>query len=263
MSCSKFFFYPDKAYYYNPMMGLLEKTDVFFRSLDGTPLHGWYIYSSVEEPKAVVVFFHGNAENISTYINSVYWLVEKGYDVFMFDYRGYGISKGKPTFKGIHEDGLAAIREAYRIGRVKDFIIFGQSLGASVAVFCTANTEYKENIKVLILDSPFADYKLIVKDSLRGIFFLYPFSFLVPIFINNYYSPLRWIEKVKPVPIIFIHGTRDRVIPYEHTLLLVERVEWEKYIFITDAYHIGSLYSQEFTKEVLRLLDSIIRKSLG
>ncbi len=260
MSCSKFFFYPDKAYYYNPMMGFLDKKDVFFESMDGTPLHGWYVFSETNSPKAVVVFFHGNAENISTYINSIYWLVKEGYDVFMFDYRGYGISQGEPSLDGIHKDGIAAIKKAYEIGRVKNLIIFGQSLGAAVSVYCTANTEYKDSIKALILDSAFADYKLIVRDSLRDIFFLYPFSFIVPLFIDNSYSPLVWINKVEPVPVIFVHGKSDSIVPYEHTLMLAEKVTWEKYVYITEAEHIASLYSEELAREVSHILGKILRK---
>ena len=257
ISCSKFFFYPDKAYYYNPLMAKLDKKDIFFKSKDETPLHGWYVFSPAKTPKGLVVFLHGNAENISTYINSIYWLVKAGYDVFMFDYRGYGISKGKPNFKGIHLDCLSAVKEAYNIGRVKKLIVFGQSLGAAVAVYCAANTEYKRYIKAIILDSPFADYKLIVKDRLKDMFLLYPLSFIAPAFIDNTYSPLKWIKGIKPVPIIFIHGKKDKIIPYQHTVLLAKEVDWEKYIFITDAYHIASLTSEKLIKDILKILDKI------
>ncbi len=258
ISCSSFFFYPDKRYYPNPLIDVVEKKDVYFESKDGVRLHGWYIFSKIEKPKGVVVHFHGNAENISTYIGYVYWLLEDGYDVFMFDYRGYGKSEGKPSFWGIHEDGLSAIEKAYEIGRSKNLILFGQSLGGAVSIYCAANSEYKESIKALIVDSPFADYRLIVRDRLRSFFLLYPFSLFVPWFFDNYYSPLKWIDKVKPVPIIFIHGKEDSVIPYTHTLLLSEKVDWKKYVFITDAEHIESLADSLLRKEILRILDDLI-----
>ncbi len=257
ISCSSLFFYPDKRYYPNPLIDVIEKKDVYFESKDGIRLHGWYIFSKREKPKGVVVHFHGNAENISTYIGYVYWLLEDGYDVFMFDYRGYGKSEGKPSFKGIHEDGLSAIEKAYEIGRSKNLILFGQSLGGAVSIYCTANSEYKDSIKALIVDSPFADYRLIVRDRLRSFFLLYPFSLFVPWFFDNYYSPLKWVEEVKPVPIIFIHGKEDSVIPYTHTLLLSEKVDWKKYVFITDAEHIESLADPLLRKEILRILDDL------
>jgi len=257
-SCSSLFFYPDKKHYANPLIDLIEKRDVYFKSGDGVRLHGWYIFSDRENPKGVVVHFHGNAENISTYVGYIYWLLEQGYDVFMFDYRGYGRSEGKPDFKGIHEDGLSAIEKAYEIGRSKKLIIFGQSLGGAVSIYCTAKSEYKENIKALIVDSPFADYRLIVKDRLRSFFLFYPLSFIAPWFFDNYYSPLKWIDYVRPVPVIFIHGREDSVIPYTHTLLLSERVNWRKYVFLTDAEHIGSLKDALLRAKIVSILENLI-----
>ncbi len=258
LSCSGFFFYPEKELRKNPYLSYFRHEEVFFSSKDGTKLHGLFLYSD-REPKATVVFFHGNAENISTHVNATLWLVMAGYDVFVFDYRGYGLSEGIPTLKGVHLDGLSAIETAYERGRSKKLVVFGQSLGASVSVYCVAVSPLKDKVKLLILDSPFADYELILRDKLRESLILYPLSFFSGLLIENTYSPLRWIEEVRPVPVVFLHGRRDRVVPYRHTLLLSEKVSWKKWVILTDAGHTLSLADPKVRTELLGIIEEAAR----
>ena len=67
--------------------------DIYFKSSDGVALHGWF-FRTIPEAKATILVFHGNAENLSTHVNSVLWLVQEGFNVFIFDYRGYGGNPG-------------------------------------------------------------------------------------------------------------------------------------------------------------------------
>jgi len=258
VSCAGFFFYPERELRHNPYLELFEHESFFFSSSDGRKLHGLFIYTK-EEPKATVVFFHGNAENLSTHLNATLWLVKAGYDVFIFDYRGYGLSEGTPTLEGVHLDGLSAIEEAHRRGRSKRLIVFGQSLGASISVYCVAVSPLKGSVELLILDSPFADYELILKEKLKESVILYPFSFLAGSLIDNYYSPLRWIEKVKPIPVIIMHGRADRVIRFQHSLLLAEKVHWRKWLILTRAGHTLSLADPQVRKRVLDIIDEVLR----
>ena len=257
LSCSRFFFYPDGNLRDNPYLASFRYEDVFFVSKDGTRLHGWFIYSG-KEPKATVVFFHGNAENISTHANATLWLVEAGYDVFAFDYRGYGLSEGKPTIEGIHLDGLSAIETAYVKARSKKLVVFGQSLGAAVSVYCVASSPFKDRIKIMILDSPFADYELILKDKLRESIILYPLSFLSKFLVDNTYSPLRWISEVSSVPVVLIHGRKDEIIPYKHTLLLSRMINWKKWVILTDAKHTSSLVNYKVRAKVLDIISKVL-----
>src|SRR3989339_1821183 len=87
--CSHFFYYPSKKTYFPPEKIGLVYEDIEFNSLDGTKLTGWFFPSSSKKVKGTVLQFHGNAQNISTHYLSQIWLIQKGYNLMTFDYRGF------------------------------------------------------------------------------------------------------------------------------------------------------------------------------
>ena len=98
-ACTSLLFYPQRELVLTPDRVGLAYRDVWFKAADGTRLHGWFLPAGmnvVRGEACTVLFLHGNAENISTHIGNVAWLPGKGYNVFLFDYRGYGRSAGEP-----------------------------------------------------------------------------------------------------------------------------------------------------------------------
>ena len=95
--CESLFFYPQRTLRPNPHLAKVAHTEVELTTPDGLRLHGWRLAPPATPPRATILFFHGNAENISTHVNGVLWLALAGYQVVLFDYRGYGQSEGKPT----------------------------------------------------------------------------------------------------------------------------------------------------------------------
>lgn len=81
----------------------LDYRDIYFSSSDNLQLHGWW-FPAEEKSNALILFLHGNAQNISTHSAAVYWLTRHQYDVFIFDYRGYGLSQGQPELDGAIKD---------------------------------------------------------------------------------------------------------------------------------------------------------------
>ena len=100
------FFYPDKKPYDNPFVRAYAPQDIYFKTTDGLTLHGWFFKA---HDAAVMLVLHGNAQNISTHVNGVLWLVQAGFNVFIIDYRGYGQSEGEPTAAGANSDAEAAL----------------------------------------------------------------------------------------------------------------------------------------------------------
>ncbi len=221
--CTYLFFKPGKVFVDNPDVRRLSPQDVYFRSPDGLTLHAWYFRGQGAVQRGTILVCHGNVENISTHAKLDLWLIRGGYNLFIFDYRGYGTSEGEPTVEGIHLDAEAALEKLLALPGVHGrIIIYGKSLGGAVAIYTAAHTPYKGRIKGLIVESAFADYRVMARreiaKSILGWPVQYPLSFLV----NDDYSPLRWIKKVSPVPVLIMHGTADPIVPVEHGRLLFQ-----------------------------------------
>lgn len=223
-ACTYMFFDPGREFTPGPNALALTPTDIYFRSPDGLMLHGWHFGHQGTEQRGVILICHGNIENLSTHAELDLWLVRAGYDVFIFDYRGYGRSEGSPTVEGIHLDAGAALEALLNMPGNEDarITVYGKSLGGAVAVYLTANSPHRRRISHLIIEGTFADYRLMARQEIQktptGIVVMYPLSLLV----DNQYSPLRWIARVHPIPTLIIHGTEDDIVPPEHGRLLYE-----------------------------------------
>ena len=114
----------------------LDYQDLYLRAADETELHAWWIPAQGEAPASdtVVLYLHGNAENISSHARTVYWLTQKGVGVLALDYRGFGASTGQALFPDVLQDVDAALRWL-RTGQAdKKIVILAQSIGTAVAV---------------------------------------------------------------------------------------------------------------------------------
>jgi len=214
------FYHPDRVIYQTPLATALPYEEVTFSSPDGTKLNGWFIPAK-GSARATVVHFHGNAQNMPAHYSYVSWLPAQGYNVFVFDYRGYGKSAGTVSRQGVFEDCVAAldyVRERQDIDP-ETLIVFGQSLGgANALAVLGGNTNAARGVRAIAIDSAFYSYRLIVRDKIRLIPVLSllrgPLSYFV---VSNRHSPAAAVEKLPAVPKLFMHGKDDVVIPVEHS----------------------------------------------
>jgi hypothetical protein len=238
------------------------RQDVRFESEDGVRLHGWLLSPRDRVSLGTILFLHGNAENISTHVRSVLWLVQEGYTVFAFDYRGYGWSGGEaPDIPGVHRDARAALSKILTLPGVSAdrLVVFGQSLGAAIAVHTVATASPSRRPRALILDSPFTGYRRIVRDKLSSLIVTWPFAWPASRFFDDEYSPERWIGKIGPVPVIVIHGTADRVVPYAHGKELYDLASEPKGIWTVEGGgHTTALRNPEVRDQFLAFLASVL-----
>jgi uncharacterized protein len=227
--CTYLFFKPSKEFVMNSGIIKHSPADVYFTSSDGLALHGWYFRA--KEERGAILICHGNVENLSTHVMLDLWLIDAGYNLFIFDYRGYGRSEGAPDVKGIQLDAEAALETLlFKLPRANhdNIIVFGKSLGGAVAVYTVANSPHKDRVKALILDSAFSSYRAIAReniaDSVLGWPFQYPLSWLV----NDDFSPVRYIGKIAPVPLVIIHGKYDEIVPEHHGRVLFDAARQPK-----------------------------------
>ena len=128
----------------------MDYSDVNLRTSDGVDLHGWFVRGSSSR---VLLFFHGNAGNISHRLDSIRQFHALGLSVFIIDYRGYGQSRGHPTEAGMNRDADAAwsyLTEELGVDP-GDIVIFGRSLGGSIA----ARLASRQQPHALIVESAF------------------------------------------------------------------------------------------------------------
>ncbi len=222
--CGPLFFYPQKQLYDNPVARQFSPEDIYFGTPDGLTLHGWFFRVAKPDARATILVLHGNAENLSTHVNSVLWLITEGFNVFIFDYRGYGNSQGRPSMQGVHVDAEAALEKLLSLPHVdkEQIIVLGQSIGGAIAVHLVANTPYKDRIAALVIDSAFSGYRLIAREKLAQVFITWPFQYPLSYLIGDSYSPIRWIGNVSPVPVLIIHGDKDPVVPLHHGRMLYD-----------------------------------------
>lgn len=220
---SNMFYQPDRKLYDTPDKHGLKYEEVFFRSRDGTQLGGWFL-PAVGEAKGTVIHFHGNAQNMSAHFGFVDWLPVQGFNLFVFDYRGYGTSAGKASREGVHEDSLAALDYiAARPGIDHDrILVLGQSLGGANAIAAVGSRPHP-GIRAVVIESAFSSYREIVRDKIASIPLLSllrtPLSFLL---LGDRYSPDSVVANIAPTPLLIIHGTADGVVPYSHGTRLFE-----------------------------------------
>jgi fermentation-respiration switch protein FrsA (DUF1100 family) len=254
--CTSLFFQPASKTYVTPKMLHVQSDDVYFDS-DGLRLHGWWLHAS-SAPKGIVVFAHGNAENISTHIGSVYWLPAQGYDVFLFDYRGYGLSQGVPTLDGIHHDFNAALKYVYDrtdIDKTNVFV-FGQSLGAAVVLVDIATSPYKSRLRAVIAEGAFTGYRSIAREKLASSWLTWLFQWPLSFTIDDDYRPIDAVAQISPTPLLLIHSEVDKVIPFHNARELYAAAHEPKTLWvIKDMPHIHTFNDPENQHKLVRYLD--------
>ncbi len=262
VGCGSLFFYPQKQETDNPLARLFSPNDIYFKTPDGITLHGW-LFKANPQALGTILVLHGNAENMSTHVNGVLWLVREGFNIFIFDYRGYGRSGGKPSLKGVHVDAEEALKTALNLPQSKGrrIVILGQSIGGSIAVYTVANSSKKDRIAALVVDSAFSSYRLIAREKLGHFFLTWPFQYPLSLLFSEDYSPLKWIEMVAPVPVLIMHGVNDPVVPIHHGFMLYEAALMPKDFWETSTPgHIMAFADARVRRKFVRYLSEHLTK---
>ncbi len=216
--CAGMFFHPMSEHIRDPGDVGMEYRDVRFEADDGVMLHAWFLPAETDEAIGTVVFLHGNAENVSTHLAAVHWLPERGFHVFLFDYRGFGHSEGRPGIAGVHRDSEAALRTTAELEDVDEdrIVVFGQSLGASVAITLVAEVGERYAVRALVADSPFRSYRGIAREKFGEFWLTWPFQWPLSLTIPSRFDPERFVAEVSPIPLLLLVGDADRIVPPQH-----------------------------------------------
>lgn len=237
---ARILYMPVRDVSYTPDELGLEFEEVVFKTEDGLQLAGWYI--PAENSSFTVLFCHGNGGNITHRLDSINLFYSLGLNCFIFDYRGYGNSQGRPTEEGTYLDAAAAYKWLTEEKKVSpgSIIAFGRSLGGSVA----AQLASKVEIGSLIIESAFTSYAEMGKR-------FYPY---MPVrwFARFGYETIHYVRDVR-CPVMIIHSRNDEVIPFEFGLELYEAAnEPKEFVEIFGSHNDGFLVSSETYKNAWR-----------
>jgi fermentation-respiration switch protein FrsA (DUF1100 family) len=212
--CGGLFYYPDNELHVD-LSKLNPGPENISFSVQDQKLHGWYFKNgSGKKTRAVILFYHGNGQNISSQFSYLHWILNKPYDFFIFDYEGYGRSTGSPSPENTARDGAAALEWLHQRDPKLPIIVFAQSLGGIVALRNMIDLKGKYPIPLVILDSTFSSYKSIARKKLSGLWFTWPFQWMPWLVLSDGYAPRGEIAKISPVPMVIIHGDADHTVPF-------------------------------------------------
>ena len=264
-ACSGMIFQPQKTNFLNVKKAEqvldLKFEDVFFKSNDGTQLHGWFLPNRAKKKKGTVMYLHGNAQNVSAHVRFVWWLPHNGYDVFIFDYRGYGRSAGEAELDGVHLDVQSAMRVllARKDTHPHNLVLYGHSLGGALAITGLAESPYRKHFKLLIVENSFTSYRTAAREILSNFWLTWAFQYPLSWTIRDDYKPLEAIHKISPIPLLLIHGEQDRVIQHYHSAeLFAAAGEPKAYWLIAGATH-NAMENELQRRRLLKYMDEILK----
>jgi len=216
--------YPSRQITFTPDQYGLSYESVDIETEDRIKIHGWFL--PVENARATLLFFHGNAGNLSHRKESLLIFHRLRLSVLIIDYRGYGLSDGTPSEEGTYRDADAAWRFLTEQKGVpaRDIIIFGRSLGAAVAAYLAST----QNAQALVMESPFISIPELASE-------LYP------------WLPARWLSRFSydnavylkriEMPLLIIHSKQDEITPFSHGRALYELAHEPKFFFAMEGTH--------------------------
>jgi fermentation-respiration switch protein FrsA (DUF1100 family) len=243
--CGHFFYYPSPYMYVDLKKVDPAPTEIEFKNKDGKKLIGWYFKAEGGKPKGQILFFHGNAENISSHFMALHWILKEGYDYFIFDYPGYGGSEGESSQETTTDAGQRALEWLNQKNPSLPIIIFGQSLGGNIAMYTAANNQEKFPICMVAVESTFKSYKKVAQRLLNNHWLTWPLQWMPYLVVPEKYSATDRIDKISPTPLLVIHGEADPVVPIANGKDVYEAAKDPKEFWpIKNGHHIQAFFGE-------------------
>lgn len=238
----------------------LAPEEVYFESADNTRLHGWFLPAK-SDPQGTVIHLHGSDRNISYAVRNSHWLIDHGFHLFCFDYRGYGRSEGQPSREGLLADAVAAIDYVRsRPDKAADKIcLWGQSMGGQLAIVAAVGAGF-EKVRAVVAEATYASYPLQVKDKVAALGPLWLVQWGVWLATPDTHAAEDIVDRLAPTPLLLVHGTEDRaVLPY-HSERLFDAAREPKAIWRVEGVgHLQVFANARFRERLVGYLEDAVK----
>ena len=237
----KMIYYPSRDIEQTPAQLDWKFDDVWLNASDGAKINGWFLPSDYDR-RLTVLFFHGNAGNISHRFEKLAILRELGANVFIVDYRGYGRSDGTPNEQGTYFDGRAAYEYLTKERKTdpRMIVVYGESLGSAVAVDLAS----KLPVGGVVIEEAFTS----IADVGQKVFPFLPVRWLV----RNKYDTLNKIGHID-TPLLILHSRDDEYFSLLHAeRLLAAATEPKRLVELKGGHNDAFLVSEQIYREALK-----------
>lgn len=219
---------------------------VIFENSKGHKLNGWMLKPKNIIPTITLLHFHGNAGSVLSQYQRMSNFIKYGFQVFIFDYSGFGLSEGKATRKNVILDGNAAlnyVKSRPDITNTK-LVIYGQSLGGHLAAVIAAQRE--DDIDGVVIEGAFSSHRDIAA-TLAGGFGL--------VLVNEKYAGYKSIRSFHK-PVLVIHSTEDFVIPFRMGVKIFDNANEPKEFYEIQKCHIcgPQFYAETIAEKIKKMV---------
>ncbi len=203
---------PFESFYLQWGRKTFPASETTIKCADGKFVHGWFIQRHLRKPKPLLIYFGGNAEEVTMFLHYCGEKYFSQYALGFFNYRGYGLSQGKPTEEMLFSDALNIydFLSTHCSVDPQQIYVMGRSLGTGVATYLAS----QRSVKGTILISPYDSIKALVKER-------YPF-FMNENFTKNTFESIKYAPHIKTPALAFV-GLTDEVISPDHSQRLIEK----------------------------------------
>lgn len=219
----------------------------YFKTESGRKINGWLLKSKTAVPKISVFALHGNSGNLNSQYRRFVELTKYGFQIFLFDYPGFGYSEGKSTRENAVEDSFSVFDFFKNLDEIKNTpkVIFGQSIGGNFSIPVAVRNQ--DDIEGLVLEGTFISFNAIANRKV---------PLLGGLVIKENDDNRLNLKNFKK-PVLIIHSKEDKLIPLEMGKQLYENANEPKEFFEIDRPHISGI--SYYGKEISEKIDKMIK----
>jgi pimeloyl-ACP methyl ester carboxylesterase len=260
--CNSLFYYPTRYLYTHPDKLNIAYTEHYFFTPDSTKVHALLLKHKNENPrKGLFVLFHGNAQNLTSHYLQFAWVLNRGYDLFIFDYPGYGASEGEASRPSSIASGKAALEylsEHLMPVSTEKLVLVGESLGGAILLRTFVEWEDRNRTTLVIAESTFPSYREAARSVLSKNWLTWPIQPFVYFLISEQGSPQPFIDKISPTPLLVVDCKEDAVMEPRLTQKIYQFAIEPKFLWEFSACgHIQAFATQERRDKLITFIDSI------